>query len=370
MPIFSPGVEKTAIISVSNLQPMGLSCDIELYLASIKVAQLGGVFLPPESPVELCPRVIMPSEAGTYPVRLFVCGEEIEIVAEDVVIGVPTIAGILMLGYIWHEPLTAWEDVFSGREIPLNEEIHLGPGWVNKSEVNIIGHMDLSVTYPDGTEHTLTAVLNQDEEHAPNDGCFVQFEPFISSQEGTYTMVATLSSAGQVLDSVTYELVVIVSVPVEVYRCVYCPATFSTEAGLVSHMEANHAGKPYLVYAYLPEATVRRGDGFKANVKVFTPGGTSWNYMLRFWGTYGSHADCAGIFGVSYSDEGFYTGEIGLPTYYWDANTRRMENIPAGTYTIYSRCYYIGYPYAPADYTPVVYTVWAGVDIGLTVTVV
>lgn len=160
------------------------------------------------------------------------------------------------------------------------------------------------------------------------------------------------------------EDVSIVSVPVAVYTCVYCRATFSTEAELVSHMEANHPVKPYLVYAYLPEATVRRGDVFKANVKVFTPGGKAWEYMLRFFGTYGSHVDCAGTFGVSYSDEGFYTGEISLPTYYWDPNTRRLENIPAGTYTIYSRCYYVsGDP-------PAAHTVWSDVNIGLTVTVV
>lgn len=152
--------------------------------------------------------------------------------------------------------------------------------------------------------------------------------------------------------------------PVAVYRCVYCPATFSTEAALIDHMEASHPGKPYLVYAYLPEDNIRRGDTFVANVKVFTPGGKAWKYMLRFFGTYGSHVDCAGVFGVSSSDEGFYTGEIGLPTNYWDPNTRRMENIPAGTYTIYSRCYYVsGDP-------PAAHTVWSDVDIGLTVTVV
>jgi len=32
--------------------------------------------------------------------------------------------------------------------------------------------------------------------------------------------------------------------------CVYCRATFSTEAGLISHMESSHPGQPYLIYAY------------------------------------------------------------------------------------------------------------------------
>jgi len=183
--------------------------------------------------------------------------------------------------------------------------------------------------------------------------------------EGNFHVYADIYAEGLLIAAYTaIEDVAIVSVPVGIYTCVYCQSTFSTETALIDHMEANHPGKPYLVYAHLPEATVHRGDSFIANVKVFTPGGKAWKYMLRFWGTYGSHADCAGAFGVSSSDEGFYTGEIGLPTSYWDPNTRRIENIPAGTYPIYSRCYYVsGDP-------PAAHTVWSDVDIGLTVTVV
>lgn len=119
------------------------------------------------------------------------------------------IAGSIDPGRIWYEGLVGWKFIIPNIEIPLNEEIHLAPLWINKSEINIVGHVDLVVTYPDGTKAFLSAVLNQDKEAAPNSGYFVQFAPFISSQEGTYTLEATLSSAGQVLDSVTFTLVTV-----------------------------------------------------------------------------------------------------------------------------------------------------------------
>ena len=135
------------------------------------------------------------------------------------------LAGRIGPGLIWSKSLVYWHPVTTGMEIPLNEEVYLQPVWVNDSEINIVGHVDLVVTYPDGTKHTLLATQNQDREATPGSGYYVQFEPFTTSQEGTYTVTATLSSAGQVLDSVTFTLV---GVPVGVAEFAYVSEITST----------------------------------------------------------------------------------------------------------------------------------------------
>jgi len=117
------------------------------------------------------------------------------------------LAGRIIQVVIWYEGLAGWEGVTSGREIPLNQEIILAVGWLNDSEVNIFGHVDLEITYPDGTRETLSATYGQDTEGSLGSGDVVKFQPFVSTQEGTYTLTATLSSAGQVLDSVPFTLV-------------------------------------------------------------------------------------------------------------------------------------------------------------------
>jgi len=137
-------------------------------------------------------------------------------------------------GQIWYEGLADWKSIVSGEEIPFNKEISLAPSWINKSEINIIGHIDLSVEFPDGTVITPPAVENQDKEATPEHGWIVEFEPFISSQGGTYAITATLSSAGQVLDSVTFELVAI--------------ARAFTYSGIVCSAPPQ-PGKPYWWYA-------------------------------------------------------------------------------------------------------------------------
>jgi len=103
-------------------------------------------------------------------------------------------------------PLIGSISPISDREIPMNEEILLAISWINESEINIAGHIDLSVEFPDGRIVTLAAVKNQDKEATPGHGYTVEFEPFTSSLAGTYTATATLSYAGQ-LDSITFNLV-------------------------------------------------------------------------------------------------------------------------------------------------------------------
>jgi len=120
--------------------------------------------------------------------------------------------GEIALIRVWYEPLKSWgivwtspdfsQQLISG-EIPLNGEIYLNPLWTTRSEAYIVGHIDLVVTYPDGTSRTLLATGHQDFE---GNGANVLFEPFTSSQEGNYTVEVTLSSSGQVLDTVTFSL--------------------------------------------------------------------------------------------------------------------------------------------------------------------
>jgi len=142
----------------------------------------------------------VPHEAKTYHVSVNGLTGSFEAIT-------PTISGRIHSVLIWYEPLTYWEAVTPGREIPIDAKIYLAPGWVNESEVNIAGHIDLIVTYPDGSEVSLIAVTNQDREATPGNGWSIQFQPFASTQEGTYSLTATLSSNGQVLDSKTFELI-------------------------------------------------------------------------------------------------------------------------------------------------------------------
>ena len=123
-------------------------------------------------------------------------------------IAVP-IAGSISAGSIWYEGLSNWASVTPGIEIPLNEEIYLAPIWTNESEIVIAGHIDITVTYPSGTTQTLSVISGskQDAEAAPNNGWMIQFQPFVCSQVGSYTVRAILSSDGEVLDEINFTLV-------------------------------------------------------------------------------------------------------------------------------------------------------------------
>ena len=163
--------------------------------------------------------------------------------------------------------------------------------------------------------------------------------------------------------------------PVAVYPCVYCPATFSTEAGLVSHMESSHSGKPYVVYAY-PEGAVPSGGSIGINYKVYTPAvpgtPTTGTYGFTFyipnfpvWVPYnGAFVDLRGG-----TPEGFYEGVEGMRIEYplggWPP---KFADIPPGTYPLYSECLHLAdvgeYRWATIK------TFWKDVDTGITITVV
>ena len=367
---------------------------------------------------------------------------------------------------IWYEGLADWVDIVPGQSMPLDNQIYLSFLWTNDTGATIVGHMDLKVTYPDGTQSSLSATLNQDKQAAPGYGYFVQFEPFTSSQKGTYTVVATLSSGGEELDSVTFSLVceevtmpvfkpgeektaivtmenptggafdynstlymgvnmvalvnaafhleageskevefspvimplevgtypvyidvwsgsvllghykavqdVFISQAVQTYICVYCKTPFNSEAALVSHMQASHPGKPYLVYAYPAEAQVASGGDLNINYKVYTPtvpsGERGYFYEIYIpdyplWTPYNS----ALVRLLGGTPEGFYVGSAVIRLKYM-TDHYKFANIPPGTYSLYSKCRHLAdvgeYAWGTIE------TFWSGVDTGQTIAVV
>lgn len=70
MPNFAPGAEVWARIAISNLQPLDLVCDVNLFLGSEDVAQFKAATIRSNSTTELQILVVMPSVPGTYPVLI------------------------------------------------------------------------------------------------------------------------------------------------------------------------------------------------------------------------------------------------------------------------------------------------------------
>ena len=168
------------------------------------------------------------------------------------------------------------------------------------------------------------------------------------------------------LNELNVQMTPIVVPPVAVYTCVYCQASFNTEAALIEHMEGNHPGMPYVVYAYLEDDTIPQGESMRVIAKVFIPSGVqagSWRFMFRFYGTYGTREDCAGKKDISTDmAEGFYMINVNVPTDYITKGWVWVD-VPPGTYTVYSRG---SFRPSGADRQ----TLWSGVDLGLRVTVV
>ncbi|MBA7703978.1 hypothetical protein ES703_112775 [subsurface metagenome] len=126
--------------------------------------------------------------------------------------------------------------------------------------------------------------------------------------------------------------------------CVYCGATFSTEAGLISHMESNHPSQPYLIYAYPEKSQVPRGGGCRVNYKAFIPAlralptgvySPSWILWITM-GTY--YSMCIFAYGawrrVS-SGQGFIEG-TGTVRAKYNPAPYDVRDIPRGTYPLVS----------------------------------
>lgn len=124
----------------------------------------------------------------------------------------PVVAGSVVGLLYWYEGLADWVQLQIPPEVPLGTAFHLAPQWLNQSAEPMCGHIDLTITKPDGSQVVLSDVLNQDNWAAPGNGWAVQFEPITLGQAGTYKATATLSTMGQVLDDKILDVAIVPAV--------------------------------------------------------------------------------------------------------------------------------------------------------------
>lgn len=196
------------------------------------------------------------------------------------------------------------------------------------------------------------------------------------STEGTYHGYIDVYAGGMLIGAyVLIEDVVIVSVPVPLAPCVYCGATFTSEAALIDHMEGNHPGKPYLIYAYPTVSQVASRERLSIKYKVYTtavPGTQDTQAYIFFfyiagfpiWTPYnGAPVDLRGG-----TPAGFYEGVSWMYAAYFKRVAPNIFDIPRGTYPLYSQCLHLAdvgeYAWATIK------TFWKDVDTGQTITVI
>ncbi len=63
----------------------------------------------------------------------------------------------------------------------------------------------------------------------------------------------------------------VATVPLRLVPCVYCGATFITEEELISHMEANHPGMPYILSVSLSPSEIPEESRTLVTTEFFTP---------------------------------------------------------------------------------------------------
>ncbi len=89
--------------------------------------------------------------------------------------------------------------------IPVGTTVTLAVWWVNRSDANVKGHVDLTITKPNGQAVTLTAAYNQDQVAAPNIGYAVVFQGLLLDAPGVWkaTQVLSMEAAGAANVTVT-----------------------------------------------------------------------------------------------------------------------------------------------------------------------
>ena len=160
--------------------------------------------------------------------------------------------------------------------------------------------------------------------------------------------------------------------PTPLVPCVYCGATFSTEQELISHMEANHSGSPYLIYAYVYQDEVPSGGSYTVKYKAYIPTlrelppSPQYPYWLLFidQNVYRSLVPWAYAARIPVSSgQGVIEGTKTARAKYNPA-PYKVYNIPPGTYALASS---LVVATSPGD---VLDQYWRDVDTGETLTVI
>lgn len=163
---------------------------------------------------------------------------------------------------------------------------------------------------------------------------------------------------------------VAISAPVGVLvPCVYCGATFFTEAQLIGHMETNHPGKPYLISlaapSWMQESTPKQKITVGVSGKGFMPN-TLPDYDLSICTYIYSEWGAARLYRTGYEASGAHFFESSGVIMGYGVTQSGYYYVPAGIYSIMSLCYittYDGQNYERSF-------AWKDADTGLTIEVV